>query len=128
MPSKYLVVDENDDSRTAKVFSNRAVKVVPAYSYFFIPNSAAATGVILAAAGVLHSVVFQDSATATTYLVLSDNATTVGEVGNSASAVAQFGTITKNTFILDALLNSGLTYRVTGSAIGPTVITYAAAS
>lgn len=121
------IADEAYSDRTAKVFTNKALKVAPVYNYLYLPGSAATTGVIAAGPCILHSIVFQDSATATTYLVLSDNATTVGEVGNSASAVAQFGTITKNSFIIDAILNSGLTYRVTGSAIGPTLITYSLA-
>ena len=121
------IVDEVYSDRSAKVLTNKALKVAPVYNYFYLPGSAATTGVIAAGPCVLHSVVFQDSATATTYLVLSDNPTTVGEIGNSASAVAQFGTITKNSFIFDAILNSGLSYRVTGSAIGPTLITYSLA-
>lgn len=125
---RELIVDEGFNERSAKVFSSRALKTAPVYNYFYLPGSAATTGVIAAGPCILHTVMFQDSATATTYLVLSDNAASVGTVGDSASAVAQFGTITKNTFIFDAILNSGLTYRVTGSAIGPTLITYSVAS
>ena len=125
---RELIVDEGFNERSAKVFSSRALKTAPVYNYTFLPGSAATTGVISSAPCILHSVMFQDSATATTYLVLSDSADTVGVVGNSASAVAQFGTITKNTFLFDTILNAGLTYRVTGSAIGPTLIVYSVAS
>lgn len=110
------------------VYSNKALKAAPVYDFLYLPGSAATTGVVAAGPCILHSVIFQDSATATTYLVLSNNASSVGTVGDSASAVAQFGTITKNTFPFNIALSSGLTYRVTGSAIGPTVIVYSLAS
>lgn len=113
----------------ASVLSNRALKTAQVYEYTFLPGSAETTGVISSAPCVLHSVQFQDSATATTYLVLSNSASVVGQVGNnSACGVAQFGTITKNTFPMNVALSAGLTYRVTGSAIGPTLITYSVAN
>ena len=127
MPNN-VIVDEVDSSLTAKVFNNKALKVAPMYNFTYLPTSAEATGIIAAGPCFLHSVVFQDSATATTYLVLANSASVAGSVGSSASAVACFGTITKNTFIFDAILSAGLTYRVTGSAIGPTTITYSLAS
>lgn len=128
MPGLINIADETYVNRTARVFSNKSLRTAPVYNYLYLPGSAATTGVIAAGPCILHTVQFQDSATATTYLVLSDSADTVGTVGNSACAVAQFGTITKNSFIFDAILGSGLTYRVTGSAIGPTLITYSLAS
>lgn len=112
----------------AYVYSNKGLKTTSPYDFLFLPGSAATTGVIAAGPCILHSVQFQDSATASTYLVLSNSATTVGTVGDSACAVAQFGTITKNTFPMNVALSAGLTYRVTGSAIGPTLITYSIAS
>ena len=112
----------------ASVLSNRALKTASVYEFLYLPGSAATTGVISSAPCVLHSVQFQDSATATTYLVLSNSASVVGTVGDSACAVAQFGTITKNTFPMNIALSQGLTYRVTGSAIGPTLITYSVAN
>lgn len=123
----FTIVDESN-TNSAYVFSNKAVKTALAYQMLYLPGSAATTGVIAAGPCILHSVMFQDSATATTYLVLSNNPSSVGVVGDSASAVAQFGTITKNTFTFNSVLSQGLTYRVTGSAIGPTVITYSLAS
>lgn len=111
----------------ANVYSNRALKTTSPYEFLFLPGSAATTGVIAAQNCILHSVMFQDTATATTYLVLSNSINTVGTVGDSASAVAQFGTITKGIFPFNVLL-SGLTYRVTGSAIGPTTIVYSLAN
>ena len=130
MPSKFLVVDETNDSSTAKVFSNKSLRAAPAYSYVFIPSATATGAIVAQGAGIVHSVVFCDSATATTYFILSDNSTgsAVAEVGLSASAIAVFGTITKNTFILDAIFNQGLYYRTTATALGPTIVTYSAAS
>lgn len=123
-----IIADETNLANTAKVYSSKALRTANAFSYVFI-GSATATGVIAAAAGILHSVVFCDSATATTFLQLSDNATTALAIGDvSASAIALFGTITKNTFIFNALFNSGLTYRLSGTAGAPTVITYQLAS
>lgn|SRR3990167_4732579 len=126
--SLQVITDEVDSSLTTKVFNNKALKVAHVYNFLSLPGSAETTGVIAAGPCFLHSVIFQDSATATTYLVLANSATVAGSVGSSASAVATFGTITKNTFIFDAILSAGLTYRVTGSAIGPTTITYSLAS
>ena len=126
--SLQVITDEVDSSLTAKVFTNKALKTAPVYNFTYLPSSAEATGIIAGGPCFLHSVVFQDSATATTYLVLANSASVAGSVGSSASSVAQFGTITKNTFIFDAILSAGLTYRVTGSAIGPTTITYSLAS
>lgn len=122
-----IQIASEDNSKIAYVHSNKALKTVQAYDFLYLPGSAATTGVIAASPCILHSVMFQDSATATTYLVLSNSTTTVGTVGDSACAVAQFGTITKNTFPMNVAL-SGLTYRVTGSAIGPTCIIYSLAS
>ena len=112
----------------AYVYSNLAIKTTSPYNFLYLPGSAEATGVISSLPCILHSVQFQDSATATTYLVLANSASVAGSVGNSASAVAIFGTITKNTFPMNVALSAGLTYRVTGSAIGPTLITYSVAS
>lgn len=122
-----MQITNEAQTNQAYVSSNKSLKAAPVYDFLYLPGSAATTGVIAAGPCVLHSVIFQDSATATTYLVLSNSIDTVGVVGNSASAVAQFGTITKNYFPFNIALN-GLTYRVTGSAIGPTVIVYSLAS
>lgn len=122
-----LQIGNESATNIAYVYSSKALKTTQAYSFLYLPGSAATTGVIAASPCILHSVMFQDSATATTYLVLSNSVDTVGTVGDSACAVAQFGTITKNTFPINAAL-SGLTYRVTGSAIGPTCIVYSLAS
>lgn len=122
-----LIADETNNSITAKVFTNKALKVSSGYSYVFI-GSGTATGVIAASSGILHSVVFCDSATATTFLQLTDSATIANAIGDvSANAVALFGTITKNNFIFDAVFNSGLCYRLSGTAGAPTIITYAVA-
>lgn len=123
-----LQISNEAQTNIAYVFSNRSLRTSTAFNYFYLPGSAATTGVIASGPCILHSVMFQDSATATTYLVLSDNPAAVGTVGDSASAVAQFGTITKNTFNFNAIIGTGLSYRVTGSAIGPTLITYSVAS
>lgn len=122
-----LQISNESVTNIAYVHSNKSLKAAPVYDFLYLPGSAATTGVIAAGPCILHSVMFQDSATATTYLVLSNSVDTVGTVGLSASAVAQFGAITKNTFPFNVALN-GLCYRVTGSAIGPTVIVYSLAS
>lgn len=122
-----LNIGNEQGTNIAYVSSNNSLKAAPVYNFLYLPGSGATTGVIAASPCILHSVIFQDSATATTYLVLSNSTTTVGTVGDSACAVAQFGTITKNTFPFNVAL-SGLTYRVTGSAIGPTTIVYSLGS
>ena len=131
MASKYLVVDELDDSKTAKVYSNRALKISSPYTYATLA-SAAGTGVITTSPCILHSVIFTDSATATTQLLLLDNSDSASAAtianGYTASAVGLFGLITKNTFIYDAIIQNGLLYRVSGSAMCPTIITYSVAS
>lgn len=119
-------ISNDTGSNIAYVHSNGSLKAAPVYSFLYIPNSATATGAVTTSPCILHSVMFQDSATATTYLVLS-NAAIPGGVGDSASCVAQFGTITKGTYPLNVAL-SALSYRVTGSAIGPTCIVYSVAS
>ena len=121
-----MTISNESGTSNATVFSNGALKTANVFSHFYIPTSATATGAISTTPCILHSVSFQDSATATTYLVLTNGAIP-GGVGDSASCVAQFGTITKNTFPFNVVLNS-LSYRVTGTALGPTVITYSVAS
>lgn len=121
-------IGTDSSDNIAYVYSNKMLKAAPVHNFLYLPGSAATTGVVASGPCILHSVMFQDSATATTYLVLSNNSSSVGTVGDSASAVAQFGTITKNNFPFNVALSQGLTYRVTGSAIGPTVIVYSLAS
>lgn len=121
-----LNISNEAQSSIARVFSNGALKTGNVFEFLYLPTSATATGAVTTSPCILHSVNFQDSATATTYLVLS-NAAVPGGVGDSASCVAQFGTITKNTFPFNIAL-SALSYRVTASAIGPTCIIYSVAS
>jgi hypothetical protein len=125
--SIFQVSDESVGN-IASVLSNKGLKVSQAYSYVFLA-SGAATGNIAPSPGILHAVIFQDSATATTYLGLYDMSDTASAqvLGNSASAIAVFGTITKNTFPMNVIFNK-LNYRVSGSAIGPTTIVYSLAS
>lgn len=121
-----LNIGTDSSDSVAYVYTSKALKTAQVYNFLYIPNSATATGAVSTSPCILHSVIFQDSATATTYLVLS-NAAVPGGVGDSASCIAQFGTITKNSFPFNIALNA-LSYRVTGSAIGPTTIVYSVAA
>lgn len=117
------IVSQTDSSKIAGVWGNGSLRTQSGYSYVVI-GSASATGVIAATSGVLHNITITDSATATTILQLTDSASVALQVGdNSASAVAILGTLTKNTFLYDAIFNNGLCYRLSGSA-NPITITY----
>lgn len=127
---RELIVDETYQDRSAKVFSSRALKVSEAYSYYTVP-SGTATGVIAAGPGILHSVVFTQSATAGALLHLTDSATVALTVGdNSASAIGkEFEPLAaRNTYLFDAIFNSGLCYRLSAQNCGGIIITYSVAS
>lgn len=115
----------------ATVFSNRALKVAQAYSYFAVP-SASATGVVLSTSGILHAINFQNTATAACMFWIFDCAgPTAGAIGVSASAVARYDltSIPKHTDIYNCIINGGLTYRLSGTeGTDGILITYSAAT
>jgi hypothetical protein len=122
-----LIADETYPDRTAKVYSSKALRVSEAYNYYSVP-SATATGAILTSAGILHSVIFGSSAAGTKFW-LFDSAGTANDIGNSASAVARFeGGAASKQVIFNALLNSGLCYRLSAISQDGITIVYSAAS
>lgn len=135
MPAKFVISDETRDDRTQRVFSNRAARTMAAYNYFAVP-SASGTGTVFSGAGVLHSIVFQGTATAGTVFWLFDcDGATAGAIGNSASAVARVffpGASVPapgNNFIFDAIINGGLRYRLSATeGLDGITITYTTAS
>lgn len=109
------ISDEVTPSRTASVFSNKSLRVMPAYTLYAVP-SASASGVIASQACVLHSVTFQTTSTAGAAFWLFNCATTAGAIGNSASAVARFDDgHGRESYIFDAICGSGLTYRLSAT-------------
>jgi hypothetical protein len=122
-----LQLGNESATNLAYVFSNKALKINQAYSWYQLA-SASATAIIAGGPGILHAVIFNDSATATTIMSLTDSATVANQIGDtSAGCVAQFGTIAKNLFQFNLVFNSGLCVRVSGS-INPTTIIYSLAS
>lgn len=123
------ISDEVTPSRTATVFSNKALKTVNAFTAYSVP-SASGTAVIAAAACILHSVTFQTTSTAGANFWLFNCAATAGAIGNTASAVARFDDgHGRESYIFDAILGSGLTYRLSGTeGTSGITITYALAT
>ena len=124
------VVDETS-FKSQRVFSNGAARGMAAFNYYALP-SASATGSVATSAGVLHSIIFQSSATAATYLWLFDCAgASAGAIGTSASAVARFDltSVTRGTYLFDAIFNGGLRYRLSGAeGCDGITVTYSLAS
>lgn len=122
-----LQIGNEAATNIASVFSNKALKISQAYNYRQLA-SASATAVVAAGPGILHAVIFNDSATATTVMSLTDSATVAKQIGDtSAGCIAQFGTILKGYFPFNLAFGSGLCVRVSGS-INPTTIVYSLAS
>lgn len=130
MAGAFQIVDETYPDRSTKVYSNKAMRSTHAFSYYMIP-SGTATGVIAAAPGILHSVVFTQSATAGALLGLTDSATVALGIGdNSASAIAVGlePVAGRTTMLFDVIFNSGLCYRLSAQNCGGAIVTYTVAS
>ena len=120
------IVSQTDSSKIAGVWGNGSLRTQYGFNYFAVP-SASGTGVVMSVPGVLHSVVIGNSATAGTMFWLFDSASVAGVIGVSASAVGRYDltTIGRRTDIFDAILGSGLTYRLSGAeGCDNLVITY----
>lgn len=115
------ITDEADSSKTATVFADKSLKTESRFSYYLLP-SGTATAAILSNSGFLHAIVCTVSA-ATTSLQFF-NSTTAGAIGTSASAIAIFDSLTRGTLIFDAILGSGLTYRLSAADAAGVVVVY----
>jgi hypothetical protein len=124
--AKFIIADEVDQSKTADILSSGAVEVAPIYQYAFI-NSGTGTGCIAAGAVYLHTVSITNTAAAGSVFVISNSpsASAVADaVGSSASAAAIIDNGSRQTYLFDAYLNSGLCYRLSGIDCKGITVTY----
>lgn len=94
--------------------TNDVLKVEQRFSYDNIPAGAAATHVVKAAAGFLHSITFNGPATATNTTTVYDHASGAGTVIAIPLATAVVGPV---TVVYDVVFATGLTI-ITGTAAG----------
>ena len=125
------IASQTDSSKIAGVFANGALKTQGGFTYAAL-SSASATGTVFSGAGVLHSIIIGNTATAGTMLWLFDcDGATAGAVGVSASAVARFDltSAVRGSYLYDAIINGGLRYRLSGAeGLDNVTITYASGS
>lgn len=124
-----FIADETNVSRTARVFSDGALRAHKAFTVYSVP-SGTATAAVTTAAAILHSVTFGASAAGAKFWLFDVSAGgSAGAIGTSASAVARFeGGSHNRTHIFDAIINGGLTYRLSAADCDGITLTYSVAT
>ena len=124
MPQKVMLADEVNNSYVQDVLPGGAAEVVALYTYKCL-NSGTATGTVYAGACILHTVSITNTAAAGSVLLLGDcaEASTLS-TQLSASAVARIDNGARATYLFDALVGTGLQYRLSGIDCNGITITY----
>lgn len=123
---KVFITDEVNDTYTADVRSDGAVKVHESYTEYGIP-SGTATAAISSSACYLHTL-FVGASAASSNLWLFDSSDTANAIGTTASAVARIDlqALGPGTHLFDLYCDAGLTYRLSGADHSGLTITYRA--
>jgi len=124
MPAKVMLADEVNNSYVQDVLVSGAAEVVPIYSYKFIA-SGTASGSVYEGACILHTVSVTNTAAAASFFMLGDTleASTLSIAG-ATSAVAIINPVARGSYLYDALIGTGLQYRLSGLDCQGITVTY----
>jgi len=124
MPAKVMLADEMNNSYTQDILQSGAAEVTQLYQYKFIA-SGTASGTVYGGSCVLHSVSITNTAAAASLLMLGDcaEASTLS-TQTTTSAVAIINPGGRATYLFDALIGTGLQYRLSGLDCQGITITY----
>ena len=121
--AKVFITDEVNDSYTADVLPSGALKTAGQYTKCFV-NSGTGSGCLVTGSCILHSVVVAASAnlgylylgTGLSDAVMGIAATCVTALGSliSANRVAKIDLAARGTYIFDSIVDTALSYRLTG--------------
>ena len=130
---KVFITDETNDSYTADVLPSGAVKIADQTTKVFV-NSGTGSGCLVTGACILHSVIVGASAnlgflylgTGLAPAVMGEAATCATALGSltSANRVAKIDLAARGSYIFDTVVDSALSYRLTGLDCDGITISY----